>query len=231
MAEPNSGVRPGVGLSFAGIYEGLLEAFGPQHWWPADTPFEVAVGAVLTQNTAWTNVERAIANLKEAGCLTPQGLLDLSPERLAELIRPAGYFNVKAARLRALCEFLLGECPEGDIRHLAPRPTTSVRNELLRVKGVGEETADSILLYALDHPVFVVDAYTVRIFQRLDLLETGLSYGDVQARFHAALPTDRALFNEYHALVVALGKDHCKPRPRCGACPLRVDCPTAGSPD
>ncbi|KPV40046.1 endonuclease [Thiohalorhabdus denitrificans] len=231
MTEPDSEVRPGLRLSFAGVYEALLEAFGPQHWWPADTPFEVAVGAVLTQNTAWTNVERAIANLKDADCLTPGALLEVPHERLAGLIRPAGYFNVKAGRLRALCEFLVRECPDGDIRHLAPRPTPAVRSDLLRVKGVGEETADSILLYALDHPVFVVDAYTVRIFERLGLLEPGLSYGDVQERFHAALPSERALFNEYHALVVALGKDYCKPRPRCGTCPLRGDCPASGTPD
>ncbi|MFA9461967.1 endonuclease III domain-containing protein [Thiohalorhabdus methylotrophus] len=217
--------------SFRDIHDTLYTAFGTQNWWPADTPFEVAVGAVLTQNTAWTNVERAIAALREADCLAPRAILDTPDEALAAHIRPAGYFNVKAQRLKALCRFLLRECPDGDIAHLAGEPTASLRVRLLAVKGVGEETADSILLYALGHRIFVVDAYTRRIFERLGLLESGLSYTAIQTRFQEALPADRALYNEYHALIVALGKDYCKPKPRCGACPLRASCPAAEVPD
>jgi endonuclease-3 related protein len=212
--------------TFQTVYDSLRDAFGPQHWWPADTPFEVAVGAVLTQNTAWTNVERAIGNLKGADRLSPQALLDLPPTELGELIRPAGYFNVKAQRLQALCRFLL-DTTGGPVEGLAERDTPALRTQLLGVKGVGEETADSILLYALDRPVFVVDAYTRRIFERLGLLAPGLTYGAIQAAFEAALPRDRALFNDYHAQVVALGKDYCKPRPRCAACPVRRLCPSA----
>jgi endonuclease-3 related protein len=212
--------------TFQAIHDRLYEAFGPQHWWPADTPFEVAVGAVLTQNTAWTNVERAIANLKEADVLGPRAILGLTDEGLAELIRPAGYFNVKARRLKALCQFLADEA-DGDLTALADRDTVALRHALLTVKGVGEETADSILLYALHRTVFVVDAYTRRIFERLGLLDPGHGYGAIQATFEAALPRDLALFNEYHALIVALGKDYCKPKPRCAACPLRPLCPSA----
>ena len=214
--------------TFQAIHDALYEAFGPQQWWPAETPFEVAVGAVLTQNTAWTNVERAIANLKAAGCLDPRTLYGLEPDRLADLIRPAGYFNVKARRLQALCAFLLDRAG-GRLEALADRPTADLRADLLAVKGVGEETADSILLYALDRPVFVVDAYTRRIFERLGLLQPGLGYAGIQAAFEAALPRNRTLFNEYHALIVALGKDYCKPKPRCAACPVREQCPSAGA--
>ena len=206
------------------VYEALYAAFGPQHWWPADTPFEVAVGAILTQNTAWTNVERAIAGLKEAERLGPEAITAAPDAELADLIRPAGYFNVKAQRLKALCRFLLDEV-DGEIERLAARPADQVREELLSVKGVGEETADSILLYALGQPVFVVDAYTRRIFERLDHLSPKLSYRAIQAFFEASLARDTALFNEYHALIVALGKDYCKPRPRCTACPLKSICP------
>jgi endonuclease-3 related protein len=209
--------------AFREIHDTLYAAFGPQDWWPADSPFEVAVGAVLTQNTAWTNVERAIANLREAGLLDPAALHHAPDDELAAHIRPAGYFNIKAQRLKALCRFLR-ESADGDLERLAEEKTDDLRERLLGVKGVGEETADSILLYALDRPVFVVDAYTRRIFERLGLLEPGLSYGAIQQRFQAELPRDRTLFNEYHALIVALGKDHCKPKPRCGTCPLRDRC-------
>ncbi|HKJ70617.1 MAG TPA: endonuclease III domain-containing protein [Gammaproteobacteria bacterium] len=212
--------------TFQEVHDALFAAFGHQRWWPADTPFEVAVGAVLTQNTAWTNVERAIANLREAGCLDPDALHAMDPGDLGALIRPAGYFNVKAQRLQALCAFLLDKA-DGALENLADRETFQLRDDLLEVKGVGEETADSILLYALDRPVFVVDAYTRRIFERLGLLDPGLGYGAIQAAFEAALPRDRALFNEYHALIVALGKDYCKPRPRCAPCPLQPVCPAA----
>jgi endonuclease-3 related protein len=209
--------------TFREIHDTLYAAFGPQDWWPADSPFEVAVGAVLTQNTAWTNVERAIANLRGAGLLDPATLHHAPDDQLTTHIRPAGYFNIKAQRLKALCQFLQ-ETAGGDLDRLSGYPTEDLRGRLLRVKGVGEETADSILLYALDRPVFVVDAYTRRIFERLGLLEAGLSYSAIQERFQAELPRDRALFNEYHALIVALGKDYCKPKPRCGTCPLQDRC-------
>jgi endonuclease-3 related protein len=206
-------------------YHRLLAAYGPQHWWPGETPFEVMVGAVLTQNTAWGNVERAIANLKAAGRLSCQDILALPEAALAELIRPAGYFNVKTRRLKALCAFLteqgVADAPQR-LRELYPLP--ELRRRLLAVHGVGEETADSILLYALDLPIFVVDAYTRRIFTRLGLLRGDERYDRIQQRFMARLPKDRSLYNEYHALIVHLGKSVCRPRPRCGECPLRGIC-------
>lgn len=206
-------------------YHRLLAAYGPQHWWPGETAFEVMVGAVLTQNTAWANVERAIANLKAAGCLGCRDILALTDQALAELIRPAGYFNVKARRLKALCAFLddhgVSAAPER-LRDLAPLP--ELRHRLLGVHGVGEETADSILLYALGLPVFVVDAYTRRVFSRLGLLTGSEAYRPIQQRFMSQLPADAVLYNEYHALIVHLGKSVCRPRPRCGECPLRDVC-------
>jgi endonuclease-3 related protein len=186
------------------------------------------VGAVLTQNTAWSNVERAIANLKQARVLSCETILDLEPGALADLIRPAGYFNVKAGRLRALCAFLHGQGVAKTPETLAgTAPLPRLRQRLLDVHGVGEETADSILLYALDQPSFVVDAYTRRIFSRLGLIGGGENYGDLQALFHRHLPPDSGLYNEYHALIVALGKDFCRPKPRCDRCPLRPLCPYA----
>jgi len=209
-------------------YRLLLARHGPQHWWPGETPFEVMVGAVLTQNTAWTNVERAIASLKAADALNCAAILALADAELAALIRPAGYFNVKAGRLKALCRFLTE-------RGVAERPQelsgqgglAELRRELLAVHGVGEETADSILLYALGQPSFVVDAYTRRAFARLGLLTGAESYREVQQHFEHHLPRELALYNEYHALIVRLGKDHCRPKPRCTDCPLNSICPTA----
>ena len=210
------------------VHDTLLAAFGPQHWWPGETPFEVMVGAMLTQNTAWTNVERAIANLKQADALSCRAILDLEPAGLAGLIRPAGYFNVKAKRLQALCNFLhtrgVADTPE-ELAGTTPLPR--LREDLLAVHGVGEETADSILLYALDLPSFVVDAYTRRIFTRLGLLGGDETYRDIQNRFHGHLPKQLTLYNEYHALIVALGKSICRPKPRCIQCPLTPLCPYA----
>ena len=209
-------------------YRLLLARHGPQHWWPGETPFEVMVGAVLTQNTAWGNVEKAIANLKAAGALTCRAILERPDPDLAELIRPAGYFNVKTRRLKALCHFL-------DERGVAEAPAAlagqgnlaELRRDLLAVHGIGEETADAILLYALDLPSFVVDAYTRRAFGRLGLLAGGESHGEVRRRFQSHLPREVALYNEYHALIVRLGKDYCRPRPRCTECPLNTICATA----
>ena len=210
------------------VHTELLAAFGPQHWWPGETSFEVMVGAVLTQNTAWGNVERAIANLKTADALSGHAILDLVPDALAAHLRPAGYFNVKARRLRNLCAFLRDQDVLDDpLRLAATAPPAELRRRLLAVNGVGEETADSILLYALGLPVFVVDAYTRRIFSRLGMVQGDESYAAIQSAFEHALPRDPTLFNEYHALIVRLGKDLCRPRPRCGECPLRRACRTA----
>lgn len=209
-------------------YDLLFHRYGPQRWWPGETPFEVMVGAVLTQNTAWSNVEKAIARLKAAGALDCRRILDLPDADLAELIRPAGYFNVKTKRLKALCRFLLdagvADRPEA-LAGTAPLPT--LRRELLAVNGVGEETADSILLYALGQRSFVVDAYTRRIFTRLGLLAGDETYAGIKDRFESGLPATTQLYNEYHALIVRLGKDHCRPKPRCAHCPLTPICPSA----
>ncbi len=199
----------------------LLDRYGPQGWWPGETPFEVMVGAVLTQNTAWSNVERAIANLKRAGVLSCGAMLALAPEALAALIRPAGYFNVKAVRLQALCRFLV---EAGGEAALAARDTPGLRTALLAVHGVGPETADDILLYAFGRPVFVVDAYTRRIGARLGLVAGDEGYEIIRRTFEAALGPDVAVFNEYHALLVRHAKVHCRPRPRCEGCPLATLC-------
>ena len=210
------------------VHDCLLDAFGPQHWWPGETPFEVMVGAVLTQNTAWRNVERAIASLKDGGLLSGRDILDMSHEELAARIRPAGYFNVKARRLRNLCDFLHDQGVLDDPRRLGLKADAAeLRRRLLTVNGIGEETADSILLYALELPVFVIDAYTHRIFSRLGMIRGDETYAAIQVGFEHALPRDVELFNEYHALIVRLGKDVCRPRPRCAGCPLRHACRAA----
>jgi endonuclease-3 related protein len=220
--------RAGSRPDWRQVHDTLLAAFGAQAWWPGDSPFEVMVGAVLTQNTAWSNVERAIANLKAAQVLSGRAILALETAVLAALIRPAGYFNVKARRLQALCAFLRDEGVLDAPGHLAASaPLPALRAKLLAVHGVGEETADSILLYALNLPSFVVDAYTRRLFARLGLLGGREPYGEIQARFQAHLPADVALYNEYHALIVRAGKDICRPRPHCGCCPLAGICPYA----
>jgi len=215
-------------MNWMAIHDVLLDHFGPQHWWPGDSPFEVMVGAVLTQNTAWTQVERAIAALKAHHALSATAILALPDAELAALIRPAGYFNVKARRLKALCQFLLEQGVANAPERLSEQaPLAELRRRLLAVHGVGEETADSILLYALDLPSFVVDAYTRRSFTRLGIMTGEESYTSIQSRFHAALPTDCRLFNAFHALLVALGKHYCRPKPRCAACPLLALCPHA----
>ncbi len=208
------------------IYTRLYSAFGPQHWWPGDTPFEVAVGAVLTQNTNWGNVEKAIANLKEAGALSPIAMERMSAARLAGLIRPSGYYNVKTVRLKALVSFIMKEF-QGDIEKMKTGDTHALRQKLLGINGIGQETADSILLYAADVPVFVIDAYTKRVLSRHEILAADSGYQDFQALFHKHMAQDRRLYNEYHALFVRTGKMFCRPRdPRCGACPLADEKPT-----
>lgn len=201
------------------IYEILLETFGPQHWWPGDTRFEIIIGAILTQNTSWTNVEKAIANIQAADCLDPEKLYALEAEQLEQLIRPAGYFRVKAKRLRNLLQWLFDDY-QGQLDTLDKIETRRLREELLGISGVGPETADSILLYALDRPVFVVDTYTARITVRHGLIEPELTYDQLQYLFESNLEPDVQLFNEFHALLVCIGKDFCKPKPKCATCPL-----------
>lgn len=205
------------------IYNELLDHFGPQDWWPGDTPFEIVIGAILTQNTNWRNVEKAIGNLKEEGVLSAQGLHGLSEEHIASLIRPAGYFNVKAKRVKDFLRFLFND-HGGDLDTLFSLSQEDLRNTLLDVKGIGPETADSMVLYAAQKPSFVVDAYTKRIFSRLDLVDEKASYNDVKEIFETELPRDTHLYNEYHALIVALGKNMCKPKPLCVRCPLKDRC-------
>ena len=201
------------------IYDLLLEAYGPQKWWPAESPLEVMVGAVLTQNTNWQGVEKAIANLKGRNLLNPDKLQALATEDLAGLIKPAGYFNLKARRLKNLIEYVT-ETYGGDLETMEQVDTRQLRKELLEVNGVGPETADSILLYALQRPVFVVDTYTYRVMNRHGLIGEEVSYDELQRLFTQHLPLDKTLFNQYHALLVRVGKLHCQPKPRCQGCPL-----------
>lgn len=251
------------------IYQRLMDTYGPQHWWPADEPFEVMVGAILTQSAAWRNVEKAITNLKAAGALSPEALRRLSVSEIAELIHPCGYYNTKARKLKALAEWLKERCQD-DIGKMSAMPTDRLREQLLSVWGVGEETADSIILYAANQPVFVIDAYTRRIIDRVGLTPEGLAggfpsatrrtsrtrpYSAYQALFMDNLPFDRAqdkpfggvyaerseraqgkpadvrLFNEYHALLVCLGKNVCrKEQPLCQRCCLKDMCHSSTSP-
>lgn len=201
------------------IYNKLHNRFGPRHWWPADTPFEVIVGAILTQNTAWSNVEKAIRNLKKEKLLTPASFVSVRKNTLSRLIRPAGYFNVKARRLKNFVNVLAGEFG-GDLEKLFKLPTGELRKKLLTINGIGPETADSILLYAANRPVFVVDAYTKRILSRHKVIGKDSDYDSVRRLFMENLPKKTKLFNEYHALIVQLGKEYCRTKPVCDSCPL-----------
>jgi endonuclease-3 related protein len=209
------------GNELRAVFDQLLEEYGRQQWWPAQTRFEVMVGAILTQNTAWANVERAIHNLKQAGALSLQGVLSLPIEQLAELIRPSGYFNIKAQRLRNLCNFLQESGGENALREM---DTPSLRKALLAVNGVGPETADDILLYAFERPVFVIDAYTRRLFSRLGMADGSESYEQLGQGFESALGLDSALFNEYHGLIVRHAKEICGTKPNCNNCCLAERC-------
>lgn len=205
------------------VYARLFAAQGPQGWWPADTPVEMAIGAVLTQNTAWINVERALANLRKAELLDAGALIDQPDDVLAAHLRPSGYFNIKVRRVKALARFLVDRVG-GDPAGLARWPLAEARAALLAVPGVGRETADSILLYAAGHPIFVIDAYTRRLAGRLGLADPMLDYDALRRRFEEALPRDVALLNDFHAQIVVHGKDRCRPRPRCDGCPLAEHC-------
>lgn len=202
------------------IYKKLYRAYGPRHWWPGETSFEVMVGAILTQNTSWRNVEKAIQKLKEKRTLNPEGIRRLKKNELAPLIRSSGYYRVKTDRLKAFTDFLY-EAFDGNLRKMRKRDLEELRERLLEVKGIGPETADSILLYGLRKPIFVVDGYTKRILSRHSIIPEETSYEEVQRLFMDHLPFDEKLFNEYHALLVHLGKMVCKKTPRCDICPLK----------
>lgn len=201
-------------------YYGLMSAhFGPTHWWPGDSPFEIAAGAILTQNTAWTNVEKAIANLKREGLLSPKAILDAPNARLESALRPSGFFRVKARRLRSFCSFLIDDYG-GSMKRLARRPLPDLRDELLGVHGIGPETADDIILYACAQPVFVVDAYTRRIMSRHGHVDPAIGYEDLRGLFEKHLEKDLALYQEYHGLIVWTAKNYCRTAPKCDECPL-----------
>jgi len=208
-------------------YERLLARYGPQSWWPGQSPFEIMVGAVLVQNTNWRNVERAIDNLREEGLLSPATLYATSEADLEELIRPAGYFRVKTKRLRNLLAWL-HERYDGSLEQMFASSLSTLREELLTVSGIGPETADSILLYAGGLPTFVVDAYSHRVLFRHGWIDAEADYYRIQEVFLDQLPQDASLYNEYHALLVRVGKEHCKPTPICEGCPLCDMLPPGG---
>ena len=210
------------------LYQGLLAQYGAQPWWPAETAFEVVVGAVLTQNAAWSNVEKAIAQLKAQGLLALDAILASDHDDLAAAIRPSGYFNIKARRLRNLCEYLAAR---GGLEALAGLPLEVQREGLLGVNGVGPETADDILLYALEQPVFVIDAYTRRLLQRYGLASGEESYESLRAGFEQAMPEDVHIYQQYHALIVMHAKETCRKSPQCARCALKKDCPGAVAAD
>jgi len=201
------------------IYELLFNRFGPQNWWPGETQFEIIVGAILTQNTNWSNVEKAITNLKNADILSAKAMHNIETAKLAELIRPAGYYNIKAGRLKNFLNWLFEEY-DGSLAEFENIETERLRRELLSVKGIGRETADSIVLYAFGKETFVVDSYTARIVIRHELIEPETDYEQLRYFFQSNLPQSEELFNEYHALLVRTGKEFCRPKARCAGCPL-----------
>ncbi|MBI5198246.1 MAG: endonuclease III domain-containing protein [Nitrospirae bacterium] len=212
------------------MYRALWTAFGPQGWWPGESPFEVAVGAILTQNTAWTNVEKTINRLKAENILTPEALHRMSVRKLAPLLRSSGYFNVKASRLKNFIDFLY-QRHQGRLDGMFREELLPLREKLLGIHGIGPETADSILLYAGKYPIFVVDAYTRRIFFRHGFLDEDADYHEMQTLFMDHLPRDVTLYNEYHALIVRVGKEFCRRgTPRCEGCPLSPFLPSFASP-
>ncbi len=201
------------------MYELMLARFGHQGWWPGDGPLEICVGAILTQNTNWANVEKAIGNLRDAGCMSVSALHATPPAEMAELIRPAGYLNVKAKRLKNFIA-AVHEALADDVEGFLDRSPSTLREELLSINGIGLETADSIILYAARKPTFVVDAYTVRILVRHNLITTEDDYETIKELFETYLPQDVELWNDYHAQLVAVGKNFCRPKARCEGCPL-----------
>jgi endonuclease-3 related protein len=211
----------GLGATLLEIYHRLYRTYGSQHWWPGDEPFEVMVGAILTQSTSWKNVEKAISSLKKANALNPASIRNLGLPELANLIHSCGYYQVKARKLKAMAEWLGGY--GDDLEKAFSRSPVELRKELLGVWGIGPETADSIVLYAAGMPAFVVDTYTRRVFGRLGLVDGKVDYDTLQSLFTRNLPADVPLFNEYHALLVRIGKECCRKKPNCEVCPL-VSC-------
>lgn len=210
-----------IGKYLLTVYDTLDSYFGDLHWWPGETPFEIIVGAILTQNTNWKNVKIAIDKLKLRGLLSPERLFGASGEVIAELIRSSGYYNVKTRRLKALLQFLHEEY-ESDLERMFEEELWVLRDRLLSVNGIGEETADSILLYAGNKPIFVVDSYTRRILQRHNIIDDNPGYGEIQKLFMTHLPNNTRLFNQFHALIVNTGKRFCKRTPQCQGCPLET---------
>lgn len=202
------------------IYNALLEKYGSRKWWPAESPFEMMVGAILTQNVSWKNAALAILALRKAGLLNPEGIISIPTERLAQLLKPTRFMNLKAKRLKSFSKWYTSEYG-AEIGEMAGTDISKLRNKLLGVAGIGKETADCILLYACNQPVFVVDAYTLRIFDRLGLVDGKPSYDSLQAFFMHNLPKDVELYKDYHAQIVHLGKEVCRKEPDCGSCPLR----------
>lgn len=215
-------MRPDQKSPLLEIYHRLVTHFGPSHWWPGESPLEIMVGAILTQNTSWNNVELAIDRLKIEGALSASFLNRVDEMTLSEWIRSTGYYRIKAKRLKNFFRFFFNEY-QGRTQNMQDQPLEHLRRQLLQVNGIGPETADSILLYALGRPIFVVDAYTHRIFSRHQLIDEDISYEDLQAYFMDHLPSEPQLYNEYHALLVRLGKEFCKKKtPRCQDCPLKI---------
>jgi len=202
------------------LYNSLYNSIGPRHWWPADSPFEVIVGAILTQNTSWKNVEKALHALKEKDLLDPLKIRTLDEAFLAETIKSSGFFTIKAKRIKNFIHFLFAHY-QGSLEKMFSEKLPSLRENLLKINGVGPETADSILLYAGGKPIFVVDAYTKRIFERHSLISESASYDETQNLFMENLEKNVSMFNEYHALLVYVGKNFCKRTPQCGECPIK----------
>ena len=212
-----------ISQALLNIYRRLMTCYGPQHWWPAEEPFEIIVGAILTQSAAWVNVEKAIANLKSAKALSPEALRRLPLSEVAGLIHPSGYYNAKALKLKSFAHWL-GEHFNDDLDRLFANDIDYLRQQLLSIHGIGQETADSIILYTAGKPIFVIDAYTRRIINRIGLAPGGNSYTAYQALFMDNLPADVRMFNEYHALLVCLGKNVCHNHPLCHRCCLTNVC-------
>ena len=223
----DQGAAVSIGDTLMGYYRKLYDYYGPQGWWPGDGPLETIVGAILTQFTSWRNVERALDNLKSAGCMSAEALRDVPTDKLALLIRPSGAFNQKTRRLKAFIQ-RLWDAHDGDLDAMLPQEPETLRQELLAIHGIGPETADDIMLYAAEQPYFVIDSYTIRVLERWGIQPERKTYDGFQKLFHDNLPRDTRLYNEYHALFDRHAKELCKPRPACSECFLRDKCPASG---
>ncbi|MCX7913229.1 MAG: hypothetical protein N2511_01445 [Thermodesulfovibrionales bacterium] len=215
----NDNINSIPNLMLLEIFSKLYSFYGPQNWWPAESSFEVAIGAILTQNISWENAKRAIENLKRENLLNPKALREIPIKRLSELIKPSGYYNIKSKKIKAFVDFVY-EYSNGNLEKFKDINIDLLRSLLLSVYGIGPETADSILLYSLEKPIFVVDIYTKRVFSRHNLINHEATYDEIQRLVHSKLQRDSKLYNEYHALLVKVGKDYCKPKPICKRCPL-----------